>query len=63
MIPTFLLLHFITSLFFYPHLFVMNVASEHNSRQNMTKGFADAIKHEFKSPNYTTRWSDIIELK
>lgn len=25
--------------------------------------FADAIKHEFKSPNYTTRWSDIIELK
>ena len=41
----------------------MIVASEHNSRQNMTKGFADAIKHEFKSPNYTTRWSDIIELK
>ena len=27
------------------------------------KQFADAIKHEFKSPNYTTRWSDIIELK
>ncbi len=25
--------------------------------------FADAIKHEYKSPNYTTRWSDIIELK
>lgn len=25
--------------------------------------FADAIKHEFKSPNYTTRWSDIIELR
>ena len=25
--------------------------------------FADAIKHEFKSPNYTTRWSDIIKLK
>ena len=25
--------------------------------------FADAIKHEFKSPNYSTRWSDIIELK
>ena len=24
--------------------------------------FADAIKHDFKSPNYTTRWSDIIEL-
>lgn len=26
-------------------------------------GFADAIRHDFKSPNYTTRWSDIIELK
>ena len=25
--------------------------------------FVDAIKHEFKSPIYTTRWSDIIELK
>ena len=25
--------------------------------------FASAIKHEFKSPNYNTRWSDIIELK
>ena len=25
--------------------------------------FADAIKHDNKSPNPTTRWSDIIELK
>lgn len=25
--------------------------------------FADAIRYDFKSPNYTTRWSDIIELK
>lgn len=25
--------------------------------------FADAIKHDYRSPNYTTRWSDIIELK
>ena len=25
--------------------------------------FADAIKHDHKSPNPTTRWSDIIELK
>ena len=25
--------------------------------------FADAIKHDFKSPNPTTRWSDIIKLK
>lgn len=24
--------------------------------------FADAIKHQFRSPNYTTRWSDIIPL-
>lgn len=25
--------------------------------------FADAIKHEYKSPNPTTRWCDIIKLK
>ena len=25
--------------------------------------FANAIKHDFKSPNPTTRWSDIIKLK
>ena len=25
--------------------------------------FADAIKHDFRSPNPTTRWSDIIKLK
>jgi len=25
-------------------------------------GFADAIRHDHKSPNYTTRWSDIIQL-
>ena len=25
--------------------------------------FADAIRHDYKSPNYTTRWSEIIELK
>ena len=24
--------------------------------------FANAIKHDFKSPNPTTRWSDIIRL-
>ena len=24
--------------------------------------FADAIRHDFKSPNYTTRWTDIIKL-
>ena len=33
-----------------------------DSRGKATQ-FADAIKHEYKSPNYTTRWSDIIELK
>ena len=27
------------------------------------KKFADAIKHDYKSPNPTTRWSDIIKLK
>ncbi len=25
--------------------------------------FADAIKRERKSPNYTTRWNDIIEVE
>lgn len=25
--------------------------------------FADAIRHDYRSPNYTTRWSDIIVLK
>lgn len=25
-------------------------------------GFSDAIKHDFRSPNYSTRWADIIEL-
>ena len=24
--------------------------------------FANAIKHDFKSPNPTTRWSDVIPL-
>jgi hypothetical protein len=24
--------------------------------------FANAIKHDFKSPNPTTRWSDVIQL-
>lgn len=31
--------------------------------QGKSVGFADAIRHEHKSPNYTTRWADIIELK
>ena len=35
--------------------------------QNDIKGksevFANAIKHDFKSKNPTTRWSDIIRLK
>lgn len=25
--------------------------------------FANAIKHEYKSPNPTTRWKDVIKLK
>ena len=33
-----------------------------DSRGKATQ-FADAIKHKFNSPNYTTRWSDIVELK
>lgn len=42
------------------------VASQQYQMKNAhgkSVGFADAIKHEHKSPNYTTRWSDIIELK
>jgi len=27
------------------------------------KVFANAIKHDFRSKNPTTRWSDIIKLK
>ena len=35
------------------------------SAQQYPKGkkFADAIKHDHKSLNPTTRWSDIIKLK
>ena len=25
--------------------------------------FANAIKHDYRSPNPTTRWSDVIKLK
>lgn len=25
--------------------------------------FANTIRHDFKSPNLTTRWSDVIKLK
>ena len=25
--------------------------------------FRDSIKHDFRSPNYTTRWSDIHEAE
>lgn len=25
--------------------------------------FTDAIKHDYRSPNFTTRWSDILEVK
>lgn len=25
--------------------------------------FRDAIKHDFRSPNYTTRWQDILTVK
>jgi len=33
-----------------------------DSRGKATQ-LADAIKHEFKSPNHTTKWSNIIELE
>lgn len=32
-------------------------------RGDKSPKFEEAIKREFKSPNYTTRWSDIIPLK
>ena len=44
------------------------IGSQQYARRNGDKHieadvFADAIKHDFKSKNPTTRWSDIIELK
>jgi len=32
-------------------------------KQGKSVHFADAIKRDHKSPNYTTRWNDIIEVK
>jgi DNA polymerase V len=32
-------------------------------RGDKSPKFEEAIKREFKSPNYTTRWSDIIPLR
>ena len=34
-----------------------------NQCKGKTDVFANAIKHDFKSPNPTTRWSDVIWLK
>lgn len=28
-----------------------------------TAHFADAIRRDWKSPNYTTRWEDIIQVR
>ena len=33
------------------------------NEQGKTDVFANAIKHDFRSKNPTTRWSDIIRLK
>ena len=34
-----------------------------NDGRGKAEVFANAIKHDFKSKNPTTRWSDIIHLK
>lgn len=34
-----------------------------NNDTGKAEVFANAIKHDFRSKNPTTRWSDIIELK
>ena len=36
---------------------------EKKETRNKWVSIADAIKHDHKSKNPTTRWSDIIELK
>ncbi|MCR4828883.1 MAG: Y-family DNA polymerase [Bacteroidales bacterium] len=35
---------------------------QHKSADGKAIVFADAIRHEFRSPHYSTRWTDIIEL-
>lgn len=40
------------------------LGSQQYTQKNGVKAevFANAIKHDFKSPNPTTRWSDVIQL-
>lgn len=42
---------------------VVLAAQQYPLKDGRPTAFADAIRHEFKSPNPTTRWSDIIRLK
>ena len=44
---------------------VILAAQQYRQKDGQGKAdvFANAIKHDFKSPNPTTRWSDIIKLK
>ena len=40
-----------------------DVFARSTSGRSYPKGLENAIKHDFRSPNPTTRWSDIIKLK
>lgn len=37
--------------------------SSRNGKKVDTEIFANAIRHDFRSPNPTTRWSDVIRIK
>ena len=40
-----------------------DVFARSTSGRSYPKGLENAIKHDFRSPNPTTRWSDVIKLK
>ena len=44
-------------------MLAMMVAGFIDDKNGKADVFANAIKHDFKSKNPTTRWSDIIRLK
>ncbi len=50
---------------FAPMHFFWEISKEGEQKDGKGKAdvFANAIKHDFRSKNPTTRWSDIIELK
>ena len=40
---------------------VVLASQQYTKKEGKADVFADAIRHDFKSPCYTTRWSDIPE--